>query len=272
MTTTTTTTENGGTTVRLNVGGHRYEVSRSLLELYPESMLARLISDEWNDNESNDDDGNPDDDVIFIDRNGRRFEYVLDFMRDHEVNLPMTESLEAVKKELVYYGLMVDVDGVSTSTNGRNNETAARGVGTFSTSSSITIGTPEEAGRLMAAMGGNMREELDGIDQGIFNCERKIDQYKLQKEIVKIARSLFERSVAQYGDTCLGTGKSFAIRVRSEEERRRCCFAVNDCMSFFKEKLECYGLALLGHRVPRFMDYNSDGTVEYELTFKFARK
>jgi len=130
-----------GATVRFDVGGHHYTVSRSLLELYPDSMLARLVSDEWN--ESNDD-GKPV--VIFIDRSGRRFEYVLDYMRDHEVNLPMTESIEAVKKELAYYGLMTASSSMSPS---------------------ITGGSPAEAGRIMAAMGGNMREERHGLDQEI---------------------------------------------------------------------------------------------------------
>jgi hypothetical protein len=61
--------------IRLNVGGTRYEVSRSLMEMYPDTMLARLTSDDWS---------NADDQEVFIDRNGPRFQYVLDYMRDQK--------------------------------------------------------------------------------------------------------------------------------------------------------------------------------------------
>lgn len=34
-------------TITFNVGGRTYEVARSLLDQYPETMLARLASDTW---------------------------------------------------------------------------------------------------------------------------------------------------------------------------------------------------------------------------------
>ena len=37
----------GTSTVSFNVGGRIYEVSRSLLEQYPDTMLARMASDMW---------------------------------------------------------------------------------------------------------------------------------------------------------------------------------------------------------------------------------
>lgn len=33
------------TTVRFDVGGHRYKVERSLFDLYPHTMLATLVSE-----------------------------------------------------------------------------------------------------------------------------------------------------------------------------------------------------------------------------------
>jgi hypothetical protein len=55
--------------VRLNVGGARYDISRTLIEGYPDTMLASLISERWQEDPTTE---------IFIDRNGQRFQYVLD--------------------------------------------------------------------------------------------------------------------------------------------------------------------------------------------------
>ena len=84
--------------VHLNVGGTLFQVSRSTLELYKDTMLYRLISQRWNQESRNPNE------PLFIDRNGVRFQYVLDWMRDRQVNLPVTESQAAVFKELEYYG------------------------------------------------------------------------------------------------------------------------------------------------------------------------
>ena len=32
---------------KFNIGGHRYEVSRSILESHPDTMLAKIASDQW---------------------------------------------------------------------------------------------------------------------------------------------------------------------------------------------------------------------------------
>jgi hypothetical protein len=81
--------------IRLNVGGTRYEVSRSLIELYPDTMLARMISVEWSSG---------DDHEVFIDRNGPRFQYVLDYMRDQKAILAMNVTKESILTELEYFG------------------------------------------------------------------------------------------------------------------------------------------------------------------------
>lgn len=91
--------------VQLNVGGMRYDVSRETLERCSGSMLARLVSDQWKE-------GNADDDEpIFIDRNGRLFEYVLDFLRNNEVHVPPSVSRAAVKEEFEYFGIAEGTKG-----------------------------------------------------------------------------------------------------------------------------------------------------------------
>lgn len=118
-----------------------YEVSRSLLKQYPDTMLARMASDTWmlvgnvNDNGSKkrkknengnnghkngdkDDDDKSNKKGLFIERNGDRFQFCLDYMRDGGIiELPQTVSKEALLQDLNYYGFH-DVDPSSISVKG----------------------------------------------------------------------------------------------------------------------------------------------------------
>ena len=97
-----TNTNSNTATVRFNVGGTIYEVSRSLLEQHPNTMLARMVSKTWLGEEE---DNERKDEPLFIDRDGERFCYVLDFMRDGPtVSLPVTISKEGFLKDLDYFG------------------------------------------------------------------------------------------------------------------------------------------------------------------------
>ena len=98
-------------TVQFNVGGKIYEVSRSLLEHHPNTMLARMASDTWRPGSgssggSEQNDGS----ALFIERDGDEFKYVLKFMRDGGTDaLPPTVSKGTLLQELTYYGFE-DVD------------------------------------------------------------------------------------------------------------------------------------------------------------------
>ncbi|GFH56363.1 K_tetra-domain-containing protein [Chaetoceros tenuissimus] len=83
-------------TIKFNVGGTRYEVSRSLIEAFPQTLLERSASKVWNEGG---------DDEIFIEGNGHRFQYVLDFMRYGKITLPSSESNDVFFTEMEYYGL-----------------------------------------------------------------------------------------------------------------------------------------------------------------------
>ena len=100
------------TTVQFDVGGRVYRVSRSLLELFPDTMLSRMVSKTW---AHDDDDGRKEEIPIFIERNAERFQYVLDYMRDGQVvSLPVTVSKKGFLKDLEYYGFEnVDASSVS---------------------------------------------------------------------------------------------------------------------------------------------------------------
>ena len=88
-------------TIRLNVSGTKYEVERSLLEQYPDTMLARLVSSRWNNIHE---EKAKDIEEIFIGRDGARFSYILDYMRDHKVFLPASISKKAIMLDFKYFG------------------------------------------------------------------------------------------------------------------------------------------------------------------------
>eukprot|EP00957_Ditylum_brightwellii_P044771 3396357-Ditylum_brightwellii.AAC.1 len=81
-----------------NVGGHKYQVARSLLEQHPNTMLARISSEQWQKDPEAE---------IFIDRDGDRFRYCLDYLRDGFVALPITVPKKALLQDLAYYGVEV---------------------------------------------------------------------------------------------------------------------------------------------------------------------
>ena len=93
--------------VVFDVGGIIYKFPRSLLRIYPDTMLAKLVSKEWN---SDGDDRPVTTKPIFLDRNGYRFKFVLDYMRDQKVVLPYHVSKGELLLDFEYLGLMAYVD------------------------------------------------------------------------------------------------------------------------------------------------------------------
>ena len=81
------------------------------MEQYPDTIFARMISSRWSHQSNNQEDAQD----IFIGRNGARFEYVLDFMRDGKVYLPPSISREAFLQDLTYYGFKNVPDGAIES-------------------------------------------------------------------------------------------------------------------------------------------------------------
>ena len=69
-------------------------------------MLARLVAERWNGGSS----GVTQE--IFIDRCGARFDFVLDYLRDGQVHIPLGVSKAAVMNDLQYFGFTVDEQDV----------------------------------------------------------------------------------------------------------------------------------------------------------------
>ena len=87
-------------TIQFDVGGTVYKVSWSVIEAFPKTSLFRLAAKRGGRS------------PIFIDRNGDRFQYILDYMRDKEVHLPLSVSKAAILRDLEYFGF----DNVNANT------------------------------------------------------------------------------------------------------------------------------------------------------------
>ena len=79
------------------MGGKLYIVTRSLLEMHPNTMLARSASEQWLPDQVKE---------VFLERDGDQFGLVLDYLRDDGyVVLPLTVSKPSFMADLVYYGV-----------------------------------------------------------------------------------------------------------------------------------------------------------------------
>ncbi|EER10500.1 potassium channel tetramerisation domain containing protein, putative [Perkinsus marinus ATCC 50983] len=98
--------------ITLSVGGKIYQVTKSTLDKYPDTMLSRMVSEDWkmSKNDSKDDTGKvASPPSVFIDRDGALFEYILNWYRNGEICIPWTVSEEAVRREASYFALPDDV-------------------------------------------------------------------------------------------------------------------------------------------------------------------
>ncbi|PFH36377.1 K+ channel tetramerization domain-containing protein [Besnoitia besnoiti] len=88
--------------VVLNVGGRIHETTAETLLSIPESYFSGLLSEGWR--AANKACGR--DDTIFVDRNGDRFAYVLDFLRDGVLLCPRDKLLlQGLRLEAKFFAL-----------------------------------------------------------------------------------------------------------------------------------------------------------------------
>lgn len=84
--------------IKLNVGGKIYKTTLDTLRKDPHSMLCAMFSGKF-DLKADEEDG-----AYFIDRDGKLFRYILNFLRDGELLLPNDRSLrEQLLKEAEFY-------------------------------------------------------------------------------------------------------------------------------------------------------------------------
>ncbi|KAJ8024675.1 BTB/POZ domain-containing protein KCTD6 [Holothuria leucospilota] len=85
--------------IYLNIGGKKYKTSAKTIRKYPDSKLAKMLDNtipNLLDKKGR----------YFIDRNGEHFQYVLDYMRLGELNLPADSPLcIMLEKEAKFFEL-----------------------------------------------------------------------------------------------------------------------------------------------------------------------
>ena len=90
-------------TINLNIGGRRFTTSLQTLTKDPDSMLAAMFSGKFEVKPS-------EDGAFFIDRDGKRFRFILNYLRDGELIVPegatFLKELEAEAKFYQIKGLL----------------------------------------------------------------------------------------------------------------------------------------------------------------------
>ncbi len=96
--------ENKSDSVSVDVGGIMYEISWDTLTRCEGSKLTNLVTEQWK--------GTDNDGSILIDRDGKLFEYVLDYLQTDTAFLPRAVSRIALEREFEYYGIEADMTNV----------------------------------------------------------------------------------------------------------------------------------------------------------------
>jgi hypothetical protein len=178
-------------------------------------MLARIASETWQTDPAA---------TIFINGDGERFRYVLDYLRKGSISLPLTVPKQAILTDLEYYGFE----------NVNPNEIDGWGNASF------------EAALHIRKKKAKKRELVEDIDM-------KIETLKLGKSFVLIAHGCFEYCysgtggmedivLAQTADTGIHNDLRYAFDERFDEE-------------LFNKHLAEYGLYHINHG-PILFNYN----------------
>ena len=168
-------------TITFNVGGTIYEVSQSLLQYFPNTMLARAASETWSKKT------NAKNDPIFMDRNGERFAFILDYMRDNKIVLPLTITKEALIDDLNYYGFD-NIESIPISVNIPALE--------LMKNSNLILDTYNEQ---IEEIQQNVKERTDNYNQKIATItqefEDEVRDIKTEIRVMFFARDCFKRAM-----------------------------------------------------------------------------
>jgi hypothetical protein len=92
--------------IKLDVGGRIFSVTLDMMLKYPESFFARLFSGRWEGKKT-------DDGAYFINRSGKLFDHIVDFLRDGGLEVDLSEEdHRALCREADFYQLKEFPNGV----------------------------------------------------------------------------------------------------------------------------------------------------------------
>lgn len=95
--------------VQFDVGGRIFKTSRSLIDQHEDTMLARLVSDTWQEDPNK---------SVFIDRDGDIFAQVLNYLRYGSITLPDNIVKDMFLRDLDFYGIVPEEDSVKSASEG----------------------------------------------------------------------------------------------------------------------------------------------------------
>ena len=201
-------------TYSFDVRGRIFKVRRSLLESFPQTMLARAASEVWNQQQEQ---------ASFVDRDPDLFRYCLDYMRNGQrVHLPFTESKAALLDEMEYYGFQ-DVDPSSISIDLPVAD-VLQYLSSFDKRTKADIATAELRVRHMKLDKGGAKEELAALE--------------LRLRHMKLARYCF----AEYKNSSRLEVIIFRVKGESEENFILLLDSNEFSVDLFHRCLEQYGL------------------------------
>ena len=96
--------------VQFDVGGRVFKTSRSLIDQHEDTMLARLVSDTWQEDPTNK--------AVFIDRDGDIFAQVLNYLRYGSISLPDNIVKDMFLRDLDFYGVVPEEGSVKSASEG----------------------------------------------------------------------------------------------------------------------------------------------------------
>lgn len=180
-------------TVKFNVGGKVYEVSKSLLDIFPNTVLSKMASS-WSSASS----------PIFIDRDPERFASCLDYMRgDGTVHLLETVSKSAFLKDLEFLGF-VGVDETKID-DGKSTSQCVERCLQVTNSCKSRIARLEKEANDLDTKAKALNKELRAVRS---DCCRRQEEIKLERVILKC----FAASVASTEDCFQVNYKDFGAR------------------------------------------------------------
>jgi hypothetical protein len=204
----------GTESVTFNVGGRRHCVARSTIAQYGDSLLARLVSDTWQPRGASADGGDSNA-PIFIDRDGERFSYVIDFMRYGQVILPYNIPRQLFFLDLDFFGI-----------SGASEESISNGHAHFGHAHGVSKLLQERS---------QLEARLEVIQETLVATQYASRCFTLFLEMMDAKKS---------GSICFLHGKAltrqsslFSFRLKLQKGDDECTHLLNQCL------LE-YGLAL----------------------------
>ena len=222
--------------VKFNVGGTRYEVARSLLEAHPDTMVTRMASEDWQQNAEAE---------IFIERDGTRFKYFLDYLRDGKISLPLSVSKDAMLADMNYYG--VDPED---RVNYQNI--------VMSDMNSIFLDCmngSEKTHQKLIDIENNLAKEIQTTKENLKTLEERMADATNKTEVFRGARVIYEKILSEVVLCKSSPGFPSTLSFSSNEDNKRytALYNIHDFVQRREENfdllqsflIECFGVELI---------------------------